>query len=452
LCAVAVLCTAAASADVFYAVSNYSNGSAGVVTRSRSNGRNGQYAVQKDLVSNFGVDAAGFTFRDPAGRERAMIREYNYGPNDTVYVWDPEDWKTPLANVKDWGSNIHAAASVGKYLYLATYESYAGEPGGEDAGEVARVDMKNGYARDKAYRYERHAENGHRVSPHAEDIHIGEGGEIYVLYGMPYNGVTRYEASEIVEFDRDLNVLRKVRLKDSEGNAARNAVTMSEFGGKLYVAAMGGYQGPDSWGDIWEVDIEAMTAKQILDGHDLPYIVNGESVNVGMYGVDFAADGTAFVLAGSYGGDYSFRARLFVTTAARLAAGDAGTVTGEYTSSPGYSWGVLWDEAASTLWCMTGRTLEARDGAGNFLRAFAPSELGDNVYSISLLNDYKGGGDQGGDREDDSAGESGDGGSGGGCTGGVFVPALFAVPLRRALTTKIRPWMFRRERGLAGKM
>jgi hypothetical protein len=375
----AMLLAGRADADIFYAVSNYSTGSAGIITKGNS-----EYSVKKNVVTNFGVDAAGFTFNDHNGNQRAMIREYNYGPNDPVYIWDPSDWSKPIVNKNSFGSNIHAAASSGQYLYLATYESYAGS--GEDTGEVVRVDMKNGYVRDRAYHYERFtSEGGNRLSPHAEAIYVGSG-KIYALFGMPYNGVNEYEASEIVEFDSGLNVLRKAKLEDASGKEGRNPTRMAYYGGKLYIACMGGYQGPGSWGDVWEVDISAMTARQVLDGHDIPYTVNGESANVGMYGIDFAPDGTAFLLSGSYDSSYMFRARLFVTTAARLAAGDAGTSVKEYTQSPGYSWDILWDGPSATLWCMTGRSLEARNKAGALLRTFTPAEVGDNIYSISLLN------------------------------------------------------------------
>jgi hypothetical protein len=397
-----------AHADIFYTSSNYDTGSAGVIVKA-----GGSFSVDRDAASNFGQDAWGFTFRDHNGAERAMIREYQYGPNDTVYVWDPADFKTPVFNAKTWGSNIHSVASDGQYLYLATYESYAGASGPEDTGEVVRVDMDGGaYRRDRAYHYERHAENGHTVSPHAEDIHI-EGGKIYALYGMPYNGVTQYEPTEIVVFDKELNVRDKIQLKDASGNSARNAVTMAEYGGKLYVAAMGGYQGPDSWGDLWEVDIDSLTARQVLDGRDIPYKVGGQDVNVGLYGVDFANDGTAFILAGSYSGSYSFRARLFITTAERLSKGDVGPAVAEYTSNPGESWNVLWDEKDATLWLMAGTALEARDKSGELLRNFTPAELGDNIYSIALLDDASAGDTTQGD------GESG-GSGGGGCAGGAF--------------------------------
>jgi hypothetical protein len=411
-----------ADADIFYASSNYNTGSAGVVTW------DGSFRIHKNLVANYGGDAAGFTFEDHNGAARAMIREYHYAANDTVYVYAPPDWENPIVNTTDWGTNFHSAASSGQYLYLTTYESFALGSDAEDTGEVVRVDMKDGYARDRAYHYERHAENGHTVSPHAEAIHI-EGGKIYVLYGMPYNGVTQYEASEIVEFDPELNVLRKVRIGDSSGDsdnsgdsakAAKNAVTMAYRGGKLYVAAMGGYQGPDSWGGVWQADLSSMTVKQVLDGHDMPYTIDGQSVNVGLYGVDFADDGTAFILAGSYSADYTFRARLYVTTESGLAEGDAGAVVKEYSGAAGkgYSWGILWDEADSILWCMTGKSLEARSKTGSPLREFTPAELGDNVYSVALLNGIAI--DEGGDEETS-------GGSGGGCDTGAFSLVCAAV-------------------------
>jgi hypothetical protein len=196
-----------------------------------------------------------------------------------------------------------------------------------------------------------------------------------------------------VEFDADLNRLRTARLVDSAGNIGKNAMRMAEHDGKLYIANMGGYQGPDSWGDIWEVDIADMAARRILDGHDIPYTVDGKPVNVGMYGIQFAPDGTAFLLSGSYSGDYAFRARLFITTEDRLSRGDAGNAAVEFIGKRGYSWDILWDEKDSILWLMTGTSLQARAKDGSLLREFTPAELGDNIYSISLLDGEDGGAD-----------------------------------------------------------
>jgi hypothetical protein len=42
---------------------------------------------------------------------------------------------------------------------------------------------------------------------------------------------------------------------------------------------------------------------------------------VGIYGVQFVSDGTAFILAGSYSTSNTFRVRLFITTASALSGG-----------------------------------------------------------------------------------------------------------------------------------
>jgi hypothetical protein len=377
-----------ADANIFYTSSNYTNGSAGVIT-----GDGGNFTVLGKLVSNLGLDASGFTFTDHDGKQRAMIREYTYGPNDSVYVWDPANWLSPLVNTKSWGSNIHAVASDGRqYLYLTTYESYKDGSFSQDTGEVVRIDMKNNYEPDKRYRYEAFTGGaGYESSPHGEAIFCANG-KVYVLFAVSYNGVTKYEPSEIIEFDANLNALRKAKLDDGKGNTGRNAGGMAYHDGKLYVSCMGGYQGPDSWGDIWEVDIsdmaaDAMPVRRVLAGADIP----DGSTAVGMYGVQFAPDGAAYILTGSYDSAYNFRARLFRTTASDLSAGGADKLTlikaySRGDGRAGYSWQILYDDPSGTLWWMTGRALEAYSGDGEYLRSFTPNELGDNIYSFSLLN------------------------------------------------------------------
>jgi hypothetical protein len=421
-----------AEADVFYAVSNYSNGAAGVIAKNGSD-----YSVYKNVASNFGLDAWGFTFRDHNGAERAMIREYHYGPNDGVYIYNPADWKNPVFNGSNWASNIHATAASGQYLYLASYERYAGGGGNQDTGEVVRVDMKNGYAPDKRYQYESFTgDSDYIASPHGEAIEILDG-KIYVLFGVSYNGVSQYEPTEIVEFDAELNRLRAVKLESSSGGTkttGKNAMRMTVYDGKLYVACIGGYQGPDSWGDLWEVDPKNMTARQVLDGRDIRHELNdGSTAAVGIYGVQFASDGTMFILAGSYDSDYTFRARLFVTTVEKLENGDLGEAENfaaamEYTNKHGYSWDILWDERTSTLWCMTGTSLEARSKSGELIRSFTPSELGDNIYSLSLLDDYTDSGSNGG------GGSSG----GGGCSAGFTGIAVLMIASALVNRSKIK--------------
>jgi Synergist-CTERM protein sorting domain-containing protein len=251
---------------------------------------------------------------------------------------------------------------------------------------------------------------------------------VYVLFAISYNGVDEYDPSEIVEFDLELNYKRTFKLEDTGNNgvAGKNPARMAYYNGKLYVACMGGFQGPNSWGDIWEVDLAAASPaapKRVLDGHAIPHDLGGGTyAAVGMYGIQFASDGTAYILTGSYDSGYTFRARLFVTTAADLAAGNVtnnNNVVATYTTFDGHSWDILYDEEESMLWCMAGKTLQARSKDGKTLvKSFKPIDLGDDIYSISLLSDgsvLSSGG--------------GGGGGGGGCDAGFTSAALLMLAL-----------------------
>ena len=371
----AVLCFVQASyADIFYAVSNYATGAAGVLSR---NGED--FRVGKDVVVGLGRDAYGFTFQDHNGEYRALIREYQYGPNDSVYIWDPANWNTPIVNANRFRTNIHCVRNYGKHLYLSTYESY--EPGdyAQNTGEVIKVDMSGGYAVEKIYRYERFNNAfGLPCDPHAEGIQLYKD-KLYVLYAISYNGVAQYEPSEVVEFDLDLNPTGR------KAKVGKNASGLAIYKNKLYVPCMGGYQGPDTWGDLWSVDIENnLEAKKLIDGKEDFY---KPRASVCLYGITFAGDGTAYLLTGSYSQGFgAFVGNIYKTSAEELEIGYPGDEIASYENA-GYSWKVLWDEKKETLWCMVGKALEARNKDGSLVRTFTPRELGDNIYSISLIDD-----------------------------------------------------------------
>jgi hypothetical protein len=107
-----------------------------------------------------------------------------------------------------------------------------------------------------------------------------------------------------------------------------------------------------------------------------------------MYGIQFAPDGTAFILCGSYSADYYFRGMLYVTTAKELANGGYGTKKAEYTAQGGYSglsWDILYDKSSGALWSMVGKSLEVRNPNGTLIKKLTPGELGDNIYSIAEI-------------------------------------------------------------------
>lgn len=417
------LSASVAEADIFYAASNYSTGSVGTVT-----GQGSALTVHKNQYVNLNGDAAGFSFKDHEGRTRLLTRERFSGRDDTVRVFDPSDFSRPILNVNSWGAaNIHSAASMGQYLYLTTYESYAPNSPVENTGEVVRVDMADGYTADMSYNYERQNRQGQTYNPHGEGLYA-EGGYLYALFGLSTGQAIDYAPSEIVKFDADLNIVGKVALDDG-AHQGQNALRMAYYGGKLYVTCVGGYQGPNSWGDIWEVDIsgdEMAAPRRILDGHDMTYQSGGENVAIGMYSIQFSPDGAAYILTGSYSQAYDFRGRLYVTTAANLANGNPGSLRQEYSeASAGFSWDLVYDNGSGVLWCMVGKWLEARDADGVLVRRFTPGELGDNIYSISEI--FRDEGLPQDPQDPSGGGEASGGEGGGGCSSGTPAAALLSA-------------------------
>jgi hypothetical protein len=373
-----------AEADIFYAASNYSSGLAGTVTR-----HGASLTVYPKPYAGLNGDAAGFTFLDHDGNSHALTRERAAGKDDTVRVFNPANLYTPLKNISSLGAaNIHAAASIGDYLYLATYESYSGNF--EDSGKIVRVNMKNGYTLDKSYHYEKKNVDGvGEVRPHGEALHI-EGTKddykVYALFGLSTNQALTYAPTEIVVFDEELNPKETIVLEEGDKKGL-NAVRMAHYGGKLYVACMGGYQGPNSWGDIWEVDLSNHSVRQVLDGKEMAAKI-GRSDAIGMYGIQFAPDGTAYILCGSYSASYHFSGMLYVTKVKDLVNGEHGVLKATYSTQGGYSgfsWDILYDKSSAALWCMVGKSLEVRNPNGTLITKLTPGALGDNIYSIAEI-------------------------------------------------------------------
>lgn len=374
---VLALCVGTAGAEVFYSASDYVTSSVGLIGKS-----GGEYYANSNLVMNLGMDIRTFAFKDNNGKWRAMVREYNYGANDSVYVWDPSDWKTPMLNERGWASNIHDVASDGRYLYLATYESYVGQA--QAPGQVVRVDMRNDYAVDRVVTRDAFSEGDKTYTPHAEAIRV-IGDSIYVLFSYETNSdyVFEYKASEVVVFDNELDVIDEVKLDDGKGVYAKNSLRMVEYGGKLYISSVGGGMGTGAWGDVWEVDIDTLDAKQVLNPSEMSEFDNP----VGVESIAAAPDGTIYLLFGGYDENWNYAASLYVTTASDLSAGDVGEKAPDFSAETGYSWDILYDEFDEVLWCMAGSGIELRDKAGKITRVFAPGQLGDNVASIAIIDD-----------------------------------------------------------------
>lgn len=406
-----------ASADVFYTVSNYSTGSAGMITGTGAGAK-----ITKDVITNLGRDAFGFSFKRADGAPMCMVREYNYGPNDGIYIYERTgDAKLKLVkNTTGWTPNIHGAASSGKYLYLASYEQKESD---SSAGEIVRVDMDT-WAVDVRKPRETQTVNGHVCTPHGEGI-LEYGGNIYAIWGMSYNGVKEYEAGEVWKMTKDLDLVsgaNKAPVGKNVGNLSGGSSTI--YGGKLYVGAIGGYQGPGTWGTIHAVDLDTMESQPVLDGKDVKdwSAVAEDGAGCGVYGIAIAGDGTMFMLLGGYGP----KQQTFYAVLYRLRVEDLGDQskwkTVETFRDAGYTWSAEWDDDSQCLWLCSGRSLQMYDKDGTKIKTFPPSQLGDNIYSISVVGRVATG--PAPTPVPDVGGESS---GGGGCETGAFAMAMAAV-------------------------
>jgi hypothetical protein len=419
-----------AYANIFYAASNYNAGSVGVI---RGNSRDG-YAINAKLVSNFNGDTSGFSFHDHNGNLRALVRERAPGVEDTVWIYAPSDYNSPILNRRGFGSNIHAIASDGNDLYLVTYESYPSGP--EDTGEVIRVDMRNDYTVKNRYHNPKffYAGFSDYAWPHGEGVMLYKD-KVYVMFGMSDpSKILDYAPTEIVEFDRDLTPTgRKAVLSDSGTQIGKNALSMTLYGDKIYVGCIGGRQGTNVYGDIWEIDMNdfgSAPPRQALDFERVTGVLAG--AGWGTYGVDFTDDGTAFILAGGYDRAMNFMGRLFKIPASDLAAGGQNAIDGlvsahDFTNASGHSWwdGVMWDAKSDTVWCMAGTHLFAFGKDGSVIHDFTPLELGEDLYSIALFNETLP--EKPGDETTDPEGETPSGGMPSGCTAASASPGVVAL-------------------------
>ena len=189
-----------------------------------------------------------------------------------------------------------------------------------------------------------------------------------------------YYPCRVIEYDSALRELRRIELS-SGTDAAKNANSFVLHNGKLYVGCTGSATPNTEWGSIWEVDIANWNTRKILDAKD-----TGTVQYSGVMGVETAADGTAFLLFGSYNASFDFSPALFVTTVDKMIAGDAGTPV-TIAPSEGYSWSIDWSEASQTLWMAAGKSVQARSKNGTVLSTFTQSDLGNNVGSIRALSD-----------------------------------------------------------------
>ncbi|MDR1471649.1 MAG: hypothetical protein LBS75_03920, partial [Synergistaceae bacterium] len=344
-----------ADANILYTTvdASHSNGSAGVIEAGGS---------PREIVSVLGGDPQAGTFKDHNGKWRIFLANSEMSKNDEIMVFDPDNWKEPIINKRDWGVSIQGVASLGDYLYVI---AYASGTDGSGPGGVFRFDMRDGYrARGSSLQTE---SNG--ILPVGDAI-TAVGDNIYALFSQrsgTYTDGYTYNPSQIIVYDKDLKIINTIVLRkesDSASNTYGNTLA-ADSSGNLYVASSGGdYDSPH--GSVWKVEDPAgsATVTKILDVLNIP--VTGDPLP-SVDGIEIAPDGTLFLLVDNHNWENN-KSTLFITR-----TGDP-KWENEFTS-PGSR--ILYDNGS--LWCITPSGLDERAKDGEIKKSYTTAQLGDTV-------------------------------------------------------------------------
>jgi Synergist-CTERM protein sorting domain-containing protein len=404
------LCGAAA-ADVFYTVvdSTYTNGSAGIAVKNGD-----KLEIMKDLLTGIGGGVYTSRFFDASGKERLMISNFAYDAADAVKIWDlnENDWSAPIFDSREWhASDVYGAVSLGEYLYVAAQVRDYVASDNQKSGEVIKVRMSDWKAVDR-YAFENRGE----CRRHINGIKAYNG-KIYTVANV--TNFKDYEDSEVFEFDPDNISGGPARKADIGVNPGAMSKPLALYGNKLFVSCAGN----TSSGGFWAVDLDAMTASQVLNLEEIKSLT-GLDVAKAM-GIAIADDGAALLLIND-GATWAPSA-LYATSAAKLlSSAPALDKAGTKIDAPaeGYAFYAEYDSENSLFWVGRGQGLEARGKDGALIKSWTPAELGDNIYSIAVIRN-----------KNVTTPPAGTEGSGGGCGVGFGAPlallAAAALLLRR---------------------
>ena len=237
-----------------------------------------------------------FSFREHNGAWRLLYAdESTMTKDDAVYIYDPDNFKTPLRNVASWGTSTHGVASdiSAGYLYLMTYATNNNRgPGG-----ITMVDIPYGYVKVKTALAPTETPAG--KSYYGEGVTVMNG-KVYGLYSCR-DGAFNYARSVLVEYDTHLNNSRviPIELANDKNDFARNTTYMKVHGDSIYVAAMGGMFGKTSLrGGVWKVTPgDNPTIERVLNVGDLSEYI-GKEHTAGVTGLDIASNGDMYVMTG----------------------------------------------------------------------------------------------------------------------------------------------------------
>jgi Synergist-CTERM protein sorting domain-containing protein len=386
-----------ANADLYYSVSDYATGTAGIII--------GDNNPQKTVIQNLNNDAIVLTYKNKEGRARLMTvgrDSWISGAGDDIKIYDPyggQGWNKkplvefmtkyqtgPFAGKSD--GNLHHVVAVGDFLYGSFWGNTYSYFGVDYTSKVVKWDMANNFEKVAEYLYKPEEENPLH-SANAQGIFAYKD-HIYEVYDGYVNKKYVDGASCVVKLDLDLNYVDKAPLYGT--NFKGGCI----YGNKLYVVSNGGdvyTETPESVGmsNIQVIDLDTMDAKVLITAQDL--IAKDPEWNLRFTGVQITPEGKCYIQFYNYhmmGGGQPEAAVYETTLEALEASKDIGELLINYNFF-GWSTDFLYDETTGFLWSALGTDLYRYDptkSEGERWTLFDSRALGGNIYNVQIASRF----------------------------------------------------------------
>jgi hypothetical protein len=320
----------------------YTKGVLGDITPSGST-----LAANSNQVTGLNSDPTVHSFYDASGNLRVVVAQY--GLTSPVYmIYDPttNPW-TKVSTNKIWSSisNLYGVVTLGSYLYAIDY----------DGAHIAKINMtNNAYSQDGYYTFA--GTTGYQSNGVAITV---LGGSVYGLFTTvdnPWATSPTYLASTVVKLD----VSGTNPTAAAQASVGKNAFTLTPYGGKLYIASIGGKQQSGSY-NTGESKLNVVTPGTTLSVAT-PFTANS-TLPGDFRDITFSDSGDAYILTGYYDSSYAnLNWTLYKTTATAINAAtpDIGT-TVHSTATSGYFWATLYEDIAASddrFWFAKGNEID----------------------------------------------------------------------------------------------
>ncbi len=342
--------------DIVYTTSDFQSGSFGAITVGQTDESS---TVEADLLTNLGGDILTFV-ADKADSPYVFIREYSFGANsDSVYALKLDALQEgPVSNIStpDEHANIHDICydKDRNVVYVAFFDN--GIVGKYSIGDNGEILFNDGTEID--------------LTQLEDDVHPHRilliGNNVYVLAQRYDEQLNQYEGVLFVidaeEFDGFSEII----------NVGVNPQDMAYYEGKLYITCLGNYGVSDDV--LQEVDLTTFDVKDIMQAASFD--------NLDISEIEITDDGTGFIVAGSYGGEYKIY---------KCVEEDGQISVTPIKTYQGWVPEILWDQNHNVLWVVS-RGTGAGDGGifgidknGQDVYSFDETELNGIPYDIELV-------------------------------------------------------------------